>query len=249
MSGPRQRPAPIDWILRGGWWFPVHVLSLGMLSPVPFAQAAAVSRRLSHALAAVVYLLLVVGGIALVGTAPEDVSGSPEGAGADLGGVLIVAIWLGGIAHLVVLRQQLYGSGRRSAPARAGAPDGQVTDGSADRSDRAVTSVLAARTRREEARRIVASDPLLARELRIGRPDLSRSYDDGGLVDVATAPAEVIARVCGLTPAHAAEVVAAREAAGASLLAVDDLMAWADLPPRAWEHLRDRGIVLGVVGP
>ena len=36
---------------------------------------------------------------------------------------------------------------------------------------------------------------MLARELRIGRPDLPRQYDDGGLVDVNNVPVGVLAEL------------------------------------------------------
>jgi hypothetical protein len=44
----------------------------------------------------------------------------------------------------------------------------------------ALVAALQARQRREEARAVVARDVDLARELRIGRPDLSRQFDEVG---------------------------------------------------------------------
>jgi DNA uptake protein ComE-like DNA-binding protein len=84
---------------------------------------------------------------------------------------------------------------------------------------------------------------LLARELRVGRPDLSHTYDDGGLVDLNRAPAAAIASVCGLDPATARRIVEVREAAGVPFAAVDDVFAWAEIPLDLWELVRDRGIV------
>jgi hypothetical protein len=43
----------------------------------------------------------------------------------------------------------------------------------------------------------------LAAELRIGRPDLPRHFDDGGLIDVNTVPAQVLSRLPGLRPEEA----------------------------------------------
>jgi hypothetical protein len=37
-----------------------------------------------------------------------------------------------------------------------------------------------------------APGPVLARELRIGRPDVPRQFDDGGLVDLNHAPVPVL---------------------------------------------------------
>ncbi|WP_433027891.1 helix-hairpin-helix domain-containing protein [Actinomycetospora sp. CA-053990] len=86
--------------------------------------------------------------------------------------------------------------------------------------------------------------PLLAHELRVGRPDLPRSYDDGGLVDLNAAPAQAIARTCGIAPEHAGRIVACRSAAG-RFASVEDVFVWADLPYEIWDHVRDRAVVLG----
>lgn len=50
--------------------------------------------------------------------------------------------------------------------------------------DLALTTALAARARRNGARQLASTDPLFARDLRIGRPDLPVTYEDGGLVDI-----------------------------------------------------------------
>ena len=49
------------------------------------------------------------------------------------------------------------------------------------------------------ARRLQQDNPVLAQELKIGRPDLPRGYDDGGLVDVNHVPAAILASHLGLT--------------------------------------------------
>ena len=76
------------------------------------------------------------------------------------------------------------------------------------------TPIAAARARlrqRHEARRIAADDPTLARELRIGRPDQPRVYDDGGLIDVNHVPFGVLSVVEGIGPELASAIVDARE--------------------------------------
>jgi hypothetical protein len=50
-----------------------------------------------------------------------------------------------------------------------------------------------------------------ARELRIGRPDLPREYDHGGLVDVDHVPGEILTSRLGLAPGETAAIVVARE--------------------------------------
>jgi DNA uptake protein ComE-like DNA-binding protein len=222
-------PAPSrgNWFTRGGWWFFVHVLSLGILAAVPFTHAAVRSRRIGHAIAAAVVLAATVLAFLLIATGEHDAAGRSVGFAGAIGGTLIVVILLGGLVGLIVVRQQIYGAAATTPTA----------------SQPAVTRALAARGRRDEARRLVASDPLLARELRIGRPDLPREYDDGGLVDLNSAPAQVVASVCGLEPVQAARIVQARQAAG-RFAAVDDVFSWAELPVNVWDQVRDRAVVL-----
>ena len=111
--------------------------------------------------------------------------------------------------------------------------------------DPAIAAVLAARGRRDQARDIVARDPMMAHELRIGRPDLDRDYDDGGLVDLNAAPASAIARVCELDPLVAQAIVRARETAG-GFLDVADVFGVVDVPADRWSMVRDRAVVVNL---
>ncbi|MFC5060960.1 ComEA family DNA-binding protein [Actinomycetospora atypica] len=224
-------PTRGNWFTRGGWWFFVHVLSVGVLAVVPFTAAATVSRRAGHALLAAAVLVLTILAFVLIGTAPEDATGRATGAASAIGGLLIVIVLIGGLVGLIVLRTQIYG---RDAPVRQAAPTG---------TDPAVARAMAGRQRRQEARALAANDPLLAHELRIGRPDLPRDYDDGGLVDLNSAPAPVVAQLCGIEPVQAARIVQARQAAG-RFAAVDDVFSYTDLPVEVWDRVRDRGIVV-----
>ena len=224
-------PTRGNWFTRGGWWFFVHVLSFGVLAVVPFTAAAAVSRRIGHAVLAAAVLVLTILAFVFIGVSPEDAEGKIVGPTATVGTLLIVTLLIGGLAGLIVLRAQIYG---RNAPVRPAAPAGP---------EPAVARAMAGRQRRQEARALAANDPLLAHELRIGRPDLPRDYDDGGLVDLNSAPAPVVAQLCGIEPVQAARIVQARQAAG-RFPAVDDVFSWTDLPVDVWDRVRDRGIVL-----
>lgn len=220
-----------NWFTRGGWWFFVHVLSIGVLAVVPFAAAAATSRRVGHAVLAGAALVLTVLGLFLIGSSPKDAAGRATGIVSDVGAGLLFLVLLGGLGALIVIRQQVYGPNAPARPAPSSGPDP------------AVARALAARQRRTEARRLVADDPLLARELRIGRPDLPREYDDGGLVDLNSAPAPAIAELCGLDAAHAGRVVQARQAAG-RFASVEDVFSWTELPVDTWDRVRDRAVTL-----
>jgi hypothetical protein len=112
---------------------------------------------------------------------------------------------------------------RGSAPARPPAPDPA----------RLAARVLA--YRRWEARTMLARDPVLAAELRVGRPDLPRVYNDGGLVDVNHVPAVTLMSELALSPAAAEAVVAERNRLGGFAGADELLLSCAALTP-----LRDR---------
>ncbi|WP_199515414.1 BTAD domain-containing putative transcriptional regulator [Nucisporomicrobium flavum] len=66
------------------------------------------------------------------------------------------------------------------------------------------------RVLREQARQFVAFDPARARQLGVGRPDLVRHIDDGGLIDLNHAPGHELARLPGVTPDLAHRIVIAR---------------------------------------
>jgi DNA uptake protein ComE-like DNA-binding protein len=78
----------------------------------------------------------------------------------------------------------------------------------------------------------------LARDLGIGRPDLPRDYDDGGLVDVNHVPAAVLAGHLGLSQAEVADVLATRDRLG-RFASADELSAYTAMAPDRVDQLRD----------
>src|SRR5205807_9001109 len=62
---------------------------------------------------------------------------------------------------------------------------------------------------RERARRLAQDRPVVAKELGVGRPDLSDAQD-AGLVDVNNAPARVLATLPGVDDSLATRIVEAR---------------------------------------
>ena len=104
--------------------------------------------------------------------------------------------------------------------------------------DPAVVAALARRQRRKEARELLDRDPALAAELRIGRPDLPRHFDDGGLIDVNTVPAQGLSQLPGLRPEDVEQILTARlDPLG--LHSVEDLIVKADVPTEVAESLRE----------
>jgi hypothetical protein len=199
-------------------WALLPLLTWGLLAPVPFVHAAVRLRTVGMWLVAALYVIVwvVVGPAGVLAQDPD-----PDEAVAAFSqlGLVIVAT-----AHAFVLRPRVF------PPAGAGDP--------------AVAAALAARERRERARAILTSDPALARELRIGRPDLSREYDDGGLVDVNHVPAPVLVDRLGLSQEEAGRVIGARERLG-RFGSPAELEVYAELPDATVEAVRDRLLFLG----
>lgn len=232
-----------NWFAAGGWYFLVTVVSLGLLAWVPFAHAASRLARRSTTLWAWTYAAGAVLVVVLLAGAPVDARGEIVGTTgnllASLGVLLMLAMIALGCVQQALLRRQVY-YGQAARPTAL--PAAGDTDHS-PAADPAVAAVLTARARRDEARKLAAGDALMARELGIGRPDLPRQYDDGGLVDLNGAPQTVIAEVCDVDTATAARIVAARTECG-GFLAVDDVFTLTDIPLDAWDRIRDRGIVV-----
>lgn len=83
----------------------------------------------------------------------------------------------------------------------------------------------------------------MARDLRIGRPDLPRHYDDRGLIDVNSVPAEVLVRGLGLSQAQSRQVVEARERLG-RFQHTQDLINLAGLEPAVYDWVSNRVILM-----
>ncbi|WP_406047732.1 BTAD domain-containing putative transcriptional regulator [Kribbella sp. NBC_00889] len=81
---------------------------------------------------------------------------------------------------------------------------------------------------RRVAREIAARSPLYAQRLGIGRPDLPRTFDDGGLVDPNHVPTELLAAVPGISLQHAVLIVVDRTHRG---------------PFKSVEELAERGLL------
>jgi hypothetical protein len=219
----RTRIGPLQWFARGGWYVFVVVLSLGMLSFVPFLHAATRTRKPLMWLWVALYTAAVVTLFLFTGTG---------NAGGFAVGLMIIAS-----VHSVVLRQQVW------PPTAARQLDPHAPALAGTSTDPAVAAVLAARARREDSRRLAAGDAQMARELRIGRPELPRTYDDGGLVDLNSAPPQVIAHTCEIELATATMITNAC-AAGITFTTVDDVFSFTDIPYPLWDRVRDRALVI-----
>ena len=201
-------------------WALAPLITLGMGTSLVFVLPAVRLRKPIHWVVVLVYLAMTVTAFATVD--------SPDGSAADIVfTVLIMSLLLGGTVHAFAIRSRVFSVRGVSAGPR-------------------YEDALAMATHRRELRRTArdtARDPVLAWELRIGRPDLPRGFDDGGLVDVNHVPPYVLASLPGMNPGLVDRVLRTREQCG-GLSSVEELSALAELPPSLTETLAEYTIFL-----
>jgi hypothetical protein len=220
---PVRRTAPV---VRQVLWASVPVWSIGFLSFVPSLAYAIMRRRKADWAVFAGFLAATIGLIVALG-----IAGSGHGGGQTAVGGFVVALAGCAAVHAAVLFRP--GGGSAAPVAALAAPPGtreHNKDAIAEAKDRI--------ERRKDARRLAETDPALARDLHIGRPDVPREYDDGGLVDVNHVPGAVLAAGLGLTPDEVTDVMAARDKLG-KFTSADELCAYTDLSPDRVDELRD----------
>jgi hypothetical protein len=207
-------------------WASVPVWSIGFLSFVPFLMYA-ISRpgRRNWAVFAGYLAATVVMCVAL------GAAGSNSAATAAVGGYIIALAGCAAVHAAVLFRP-----GR--GPDDGGMPGGPQAPSPRQRNQAAVAQARDRIERRKDARHLVATNPALARDLMIGRPDLPRVYDDGGLVDVNHVPAAVLLSGLGLTEDEMRDVLTARRNLG-RFTSADELCAYTQLSPGRVDELRE----------
>lgn len=212
--------------LRQVWWALIPIWSIGFLSFVPFLAYALIQRSKKNWAVVGAYLAATIAIFVSLGVVNPN-----SGPGAAVGGFIVALAGCAAVHAAVLFR-----------PSRAVAPLGPAMPamplGPRQRNQQALAAARDRIERRKEARHLVASDPDLAREMRIGLPDLPREYDDGGLVDVNHVPAAVLAAPLGLSAAEVSDVLAAREKLG-RFASADELCAYTSLAPDRVDELRD----------
>jgi DNA uptake protein ComE-like DNA-binding protein len=204
-------------------WASMPVWSIGFLSPVPFLGYAVMTRARRDWAVFAGYLAATVAMIVALSATKENTAPN------DAVGLFIVALAGCAAAHAAVLF-------RPSRGVTAGTVPGSVS--AKQRNQAAVAAAKDKLERRKEARHLAAANPALARDLKIGRPDLTRDYDDGGLVDVNHVPVGVFSSGLGLTPIEARDVVAARDKLG-RFVSAEELCEYTQLSPDRVDELRD----------
>jgi hypothetical protein len=220
LSVPKSRLSRFAAVL----WALIPVWSFGLFAFVPFIHAAIKLRRARMWAVAALYFAADFAFYVDIGlTDVNESTGSVSGLVASLWVALIVVATV----HALVLRRRVFA----------------LEPVQALEEEPVVAAALAARDRREEARALAARDPALARDLRIGRPDLPREFDDGGLIDVNEVPEQVLVDRLGLSPAEAGRLVQTRERLG-GFTSASEVHAFAELPEATVNEIEDRLLFL-----
>lgn len=164
------------------WWFWVSMAPLGLGAWAPLVPGTRLRRRSWQAWGALWSALAV---------AAWFLAGASDSEDNSLAGGLIILAWAGAVATAASIRPTYV----------------RELGSSWDTAKRAAQARL---EEREDALRMAAADPRLARELGIGRPDVPGA-SAGGVVDVNHAGAEALATLPGVDAALADRIVAVRE--------------------------------------
>lgn len=216
---PSPIPVPTPQTARGIVWAFVPFVTLGYGTPFSFLYAAVRRRSLGLGITAAGY------GAGTAAVMMMLQAGDPIFL--VLGSFLAILLWIAGTGHAFAVRPSVF---PREIPRNV-------------LNEHAIEVARYRRSLREQARALAAEDPALARELRIGRPDVPRTYDDGGLVDVNHAPREIIEALPGMTPEIADRIVRRRAQTG-GFVSVEEMALDADVPPDVLPQLADFTIFL-----
>ncbi len=205
-------------VTRWSWvWAAAPLVTLGFATWAVFLYAAIRRRSAWLGVAAAGYAAV----LAVFVIADNPASRGPEAKG--IGTVAWLVGMIGGFAHALAIRSQVFSDGEPPADEAL-----QHAEEQAEQRHKL----------RAEARELAARDPARARELHIGRPDLWRDFDDGGLVDVNHAPSHILATLPGMTAELADKAVQLREQRG-SFVSADDLSQALGLDPEGTADLAD----------
>lgn len=212
-----------------GWWALSPLYSFGLVAFVPALHAAVKLRRRDLWY----WAGGLIGGNALIFalmSGPSNADGSSTTA-ESVGGVLCIVLAVLGTVHAYRMRDEVF------------APSGVGRSTASLELDPAVMSSRAALKRRAESVALSVKHPSLARDLMIGRPDLVRRYDDGGLIDVNHVPEAVLVSHLGFSHEQARSVIEARDRIG-GFVSVAELCSLGGVAPQALDRIRDRVVTL-----
>lgn len=190
-------------------------IPLGLSTWAAFLYIGIRARRAQWLAFAALYAATLGGWIAL------DTPNHPSSTAQGLGAGLALLTWIGGGIHAIAVSNDAV----RRIQSRA---------------DPALEAAKARIERRAQGRHLLATQPALAKEIGLGRPDIPGA-DDYGLIDVNHCSATALARLPGMTPALARRTVRERAQAG-GFSSVEDFGLILDLPPGTVDQMRDTAI-------
>ena len=196
-------------------WAALPLASLGLATPLVFVYPVVRRRTAADWIALAAYVALAVTFVVML-----DGPGHPVADALVL--IAFLLLWLGGTVHALIVRARVFAPGAGPSAALA-------------------TAIQ--RKGLRAAAREAAQNPAIASELRIGRPDLRRRFDDGGLIDINHVPAAVLASIPGMTPELVERIVTAREHRG-EFTSLEELPTRVPLPPGLTGPLREYAIFL-----
>lgn len=201
-------------------WALLPLLTCGFGAPIAFATAFARRRNTLTLVALAAHSALLATGCGVIAAYGEH---PPLWAGAIFYTAMGIAT-VGSTLHLLVIRPAVWPPREEQRVPVARLSGLEV--------------VNRARTLREQARRTAEADPTLAKRLGIGRPDLPRQFDDGGLVDLNHAPLHVLTSLPGVSE-HSARQIRDRVERSGPFTNLGELMLAIDISPTFEHHLRE----------
>lgn len=222
MSPSRHRRGPLRDAVASIWVL-VPLVTFGWLSGAAFLYAGIRARSRRWIGWAAAYGVL---GIAAMVVAFVDASaGDIDTVAGSVAVATSLGLMVGATCHAAAIRgeylERISGSGTRR--------------GSLERAERKLEE-------REQALELARKDPLRARELGIGRPDL-RGGHHGHLVDLNHASAEAVAKLPRMDAASAERLVTLRDEVG-GFASLEDAGHVLDLPAATVERLRGEAVCL-----
>lgn len=208
----------------GGFaWAFIPLLTCGFGAPVAFAIAVGRRRDTMTIVGLVLYSAILLAGCGSIGA--YDYEETPKWATVAFNTAISLTA-LGATAHLLLIRSLVWAP---IAPAAAPVPVARLSN----------EEVLdRARRLRAQARRTAEADPMLAKRLGVGRPDLPRQFDDGGLVDLNHAPMRVLVTLPGVTERSARQILD-RVAGTGPFASLGEVMLVVEISPSFEHHLRE----------
>jgi hypothetical protein len=212
----RRRWATVGTVL----WALMPLFTCGFGAPIAFAIALSRRRDTMTIASLAAYGALVLVGCGVI--AAHDIP-PPQWVTVVFNTVITVSALVGTV-HLLVIRSTVW-----APPARPQVPVARLSS---------MEVVDRARKLREQARRTAEADPMLAKRLGIGRPDLPRQFDDGGLVDLNHAPLHVLVSLPGVTERSARQIQDWVERSG-PFGSLGEVMLVIEISPTFEHHLRE----------